>query len=360
MSNSIPSDRIQKRIEILALDKQNLPSSDIAKRVGVSLNTVKKWRKSDIIVDQQRTGRPTKVTPTTKEKINNEIKGVMGASVRSCAKALNFSHDYQNRNKSISPTSITRYLQTTDWGKMSFRIISKPLLSEKNIIDRLNFALHVQLIGYTDNNRFGQRLRRNIMFTDESFMLLNSKPNRQNMRIRTESKENVPIVGIPKFPGKIMVAGGITRSGKTPLIIIPPNTNVNGDYYRKYILPIYLESLRDPSLIPEPKYATFMQDGAPCHTSNDTIEMIEDNVSSVWSRGLWPGNSPDINPIEHVWAILQNSLFKEPKPKSINDLISRVRKEWEKLPIGYLEKLIDSFPDRINSVINAEGGSTKY
>jgi hypothetical protein len=52
---------------------------------------------------------------------------------------------------------------------------------------------------------------------------------------------------------------------------------------------------------------TFMQDGAPCHTAQKTIEFIRDRCLLLPG---WPPNSPDLNPIELLWAIVKKKLQK--------------------------------------------------
>ena len=72
------------------------------------------------------------------------MKDKVGASVRKCAEQLNLSDDYKKREKSVAPMTVQRYVKSTDWGKNAYKLKVKPLLSHKNVDDRLTFALEVQ------------------------------------------------------------------------------------------------------------------------------------------------------------------------------------------------------------------------
>ena len=51
----------------------------------------------------------------------------------------------------------------------------------------------------------------------------------------------------------------------------------------------------------------FQQDNTNCHKSKDSMDAIEVifGNNTLW----WPANSPDLSPIETVWAILKQELF---------------------------------------------------
>ena len=68
-----------------------------------------------------------------------------------------------------------------------------------------------------------------------------------------------------------------------------------------------------------------------------------------------------MNPIENLWAEVKRRLHKQhKKPSNVAQLERMVQKIWKAIPNSAIEKLVDSMPDRVNAVIAAEGGPTKY
>ncbi|MGH0128648.1 UNVERIFIED_CONTAM: hypothetical protein FKN15_035726 [Acipenser sinensis] len=74
---------------------------------------------------------------------------------------------------------------------------------------------------------------------------------------------------------------------------------------------------------------------------------------------VWPPQSPDLNIIESVWDYMKRE--KQLRlPKSTEELWLVLQDVWANLPAEFLQKPCASVPRRIDAVLNAKGGHTKY
>lgn len=156
-----------------------------------------------------------------------------------------------------------------------------------------------------------------------------------------------------KFGKKIMVWGAISVHGTSRLSIV--DGTMNGKKYievlRSRLLPQINEWFGENDYI-------FQQDSAPCHTSRLVKTWMEENDVQLLP---WAGNSPDMNPIESLWAILKDEIHLVPIATK-NDLITRLIHVWfhsEKIKDS-CKKLILGMPDRVKALNLAKGYSTKY
>ena len=101
---------------------------------------------------------------------------------------------------------------------------------------------------------------------------------------------------------------------------------------------------------------TFQQDNDPKHTSRYAKAYFEVNNITLMP---WPSQSPDLNPIEHLWAHMKRKL-KNLKPKNIRELKEMLIIIWNEITPDITAKLVDSMPRRVEAVIHAKGSNIKY
>jgi hypothetical protein len=58
----------------------------------------------------------------------------------------------------------------------------------------------------------------------------------------------------------------------------------------------------------------------------------------------WPGNSPDLNPIENLWLIMKGKLKKKDNISSLPLLIRANKELWVTLPKPLMVKLAHIMP----------------
>ncbi len=100
----------------------------------------------------------------------------------------------------------------------------------------------------------------------------------------------------------------------------------------------------------------FQQDNDPKHTANINKAYLEHFFVPTLP---WPSQSPDLNPIENLWSILDWKV-KNRVPNNEANLFQVLQEAWDNLEPSLLTKLVDSMPRRIEAVIANGGYATKY
>jgi transposase len=163
------------------------------------------------------------------------------------------------------------------------------------------------------------------------------------------------VQGTVKFGGgSLMMWGCMTWEGVGYAAKI--DGRMDGDLYLQILKDELQNSLEFYDL--NPSDVIFQQDNDPKHTCKKVREWLDDQEFRTM---VWPAQSPDLNPLEHLWGHLKRRLVEhEHPPKGMEELWRRIEEEWNKIPAEVCQKLIESMPRRIEAVIKAKGGYTKY
>lgn len=106
------------------------------------------------------------------------------------------------------------------------------------------------------------------------------------------------------------------------------------------------------------KELNFQQDNDPKHTTSVARSFLTEQGFKLME---WPPQSPDFNPIEHLWFKVKREIYSYHEPaKGIHELWERVQREWLKIEPEYCGNLIRSMSSRVKAVIAAKGLQTKY
>lgn len=235
-----------------------------------------------------------------------------------------------------------RLLDVGLYGRIARR---KPLISEKNRVARLTWAR--EHVNWSD----GQW--ENVLWSDESKFNLFGSDGQILVRRRAGEEMN-PACVVPTVKhggGCIMVWASMSAQGTGPIRLV--EGIMNQHQYR-----CILEETMLPAA--ETIFANrrwiFQHDNDPKHTARSVKQWIDEKgIENMW----WPAQSPDLNPIEHLWNEVDYSV-KSSRPSSKAELFQVVSEAWGNIPANRCRTLVESMGRRCQAVIVSKGGPTKY
>lgn len=329
-----------KKLIVKSVEKGNTFRTT-AELYGVGKTVVgqiwKKYKLTGSTKNRKQTGRPRKTT----ERQDRKLIKLCKEEPRLSAVDLNVQmRQIYGIDCSVSTTK-RRLRHANLFGR---RPAKKPLVSLKNRKARIDFA--------KEHLNWTSQQWSKVLFSDESkFMLFGSdgiKYIRRPIGSRYDPKYQLPTV--KHGGGNIMVWGCFSRDGIGPLHRI--QGIMDQEKYKDICKKIMLPHGKDKM----PRGWIYQQDNDPKHTAKSVQEFFKKNKIRVLQ---WPSQSPDLNPIEHLWEHVDRQM-KGIKPTNLNDLFNKIKEIWESIPIDVCIKLIDSMPRRCQAVIDSKGYPTKY
>jgi len=309
--------------------------SEFGRQLGNSTvqSVWKKYQETDEVSNRWSSqGRPRLLNEEEQDKLIEAVKENRLSSSRELKNDLNFK---------VSRETVNRELLAK--GYKAYRAPAKPLLSEANVFKRYQFALKYQ-------SWRGIRWR-TVVFSDESAFRLVSPNGRAFVRRTEEERLEADTIQYSSPTSSIvMVWGIISRDGIGPLVRITEQIEAKTylNFFR-YRLWRHYPGLYDGTQI-------FQADNARPHVA----EIVKKWFDKYHIHCMdWPSKSPDLNIIEDIW----NKIKFEIRGKIFenqDDLWEEVQYHWNQASLDFINKLYDTLPARIETVLEAEGGVTKY
>ena len=283
-----------------------------------------------------RPGRPRCTTQRVDKAIIRMSKLNPSLSAVDIKREINTFH-------AVHLTSKTVQRRLTDAGLLGRRPAKKPLVSPKNLRARLEFAKRYATWTVDD--------WRKVVWSDESkFNLFGSDGIsyvRRPVNQRYNPKYQIPTV--KHGGGNVMVWGAFTYGKVFPLhrILGKMDKKVYKNILIHHLVPYVRQGM--------PVGWIFQHDNDPKHTSSDVKAYLKSKKIHVLD---WPSQSPDLNPIEHLWDVLQRRCEGR-FASNDKEKFQQLAEEWSNIPADVLNNLIDSMPRRCQAVIDANGYPTK-
>jgi transposase len=152
-----------------------------------------------------------------------------------------------------------------------------------------------------------------------------------------------------KFPSSLMIFAVIGMGFRSKILFVIGS--IDATKYRENIEELGFIELMDE--IHGPLNWIFQQDGASCHTAQVTVDWLGECCDVLAD---WPANSPDLNPIELLWAILKRAV-RAVNPQTIDVLKRVITEAWARISQRSIDHLCQSFQKRLELCRDRQGDS---
>ena len=206
----------------------------------------------------------------------------------------------------------------------------------------------------TEHRRWTVNEWSRVLFTDESRFVVDHHDG--GIRVWREVGQRYD----PQFAaphnrwgsGSVMVWAGIAANRRTVLHVVQGNMNAQ-NYRDNVLVPIVVPIANEmrPNFI-------LMDDNARPHRARIITTFLQDHQID---RMEWPAMSPDLNPIENIWAILGTRVRNHDPPIStVPELTRALQREWINIDHVVIRNTVLTMRRRCIECIDVNGASTHY
>ena len=326
----------EQRVAIRVLHKEGHDDSYIAARISCDVRTVQHWLTHPDLQDSPRSGRKRKTTAEQDAAIITEAKDTKFTTPRRIRRKLGL--DVSSR------TIDRRLIEVGLFGRVARH---KKKFSDEEIRKRLSFAEGYK--SWTEEDWMRVEFADEKIFWGEGFW-------GQVFVRRPKGEALNPDYCVDQDPHPVKVSAWACFSGHGLGYMYLFNENMDAKLLQGILGTHLVESAELHFDIEHAEQWWFLQDNAPQHKSvlvrtwlfNHGIQCID-----------FPPYSPDLNPIENLWADLARRVEKF-QCDTMEELQDIVAEEWKNTDKELLSKLARSMPERCQAVIDAKGDHTKF
>ncbi|KAG2458101.1 TCB1 transposase, partial [Polypterus senegalus] len=332
---------VDLRDRIVSKHKSGEGYRKISAALKVPMSTVasiiRKWKKFKTTRTLPRAGRPSKLSDRGRRALVREV------TKNPMVTLSELQRSSVERGEPSRRTTISAAIhQSGLYGTVARR---KPLLSKRHMAARLEFAKR--------HLKDSQNMRNKILWSDETKTeLFGVNARRPVSRIPGTTHHQANTIPTVKHGGGSIMLWECFSAARTGRLV-----RIKGKMTAAMYSDILDENLLQSAFnLRLGQWFIFQQENDPKHTAKISKEWLEDNSVNVLE---WPSQSPDLNPIEHLWRDLKMDVHQH-FLSYLMELERCCKGEWVKLAKYRCAKLVASYSKRLEAVIAAKGASTKH
>ncbi|KAL7646945.1 UNVERIFIED_CONTAM: hypothetical protein RMT77_002202 [Armadillidium vulgare] len=336
------AEKLVLRGKIIAMFESGQNKTQIARNLGIHVSTVRRWivrhEEEGNLCDRPKPGGPRKTTLNEDQQIIQETIRNPFTNSRAIKRALELEACDRTIRRRLHENGIHHRTPAV-----------KQKLTEAHKTERLRFARE-----YINND---MNFWSKVIFTDEKTFSSTDHGPLHCWRVNNTRYEQQHIYEEAR-------SGHVTANvwGWINFNILGELTLIDGRFTSdKYleILEVFLPTVR-VYLDPDPDRIPYVHDNSPVHTARRVQQWFTEH-EQIFDVLPWPPRGCDLNPIENIWGAIIREWTPE-EERTERQLLHHALRSWEiqRRTPHILENNIASMPDRLQSVINNEGGWTKY